>query len=335
MMKLAPLALLLVCAARLAYAHSEPIDPSVCTLSPFEISAPGAGRAGSADAPGPADVLRQVYDPETSTVTFCPADAATPTTKCATAVAPRGFTMGNVSGTLAFPLSFPVAMLATGDLTATALPLTIDIGDGPVVVPFLFTTGLASSAGGSLLEGAAIDAAGAVSFVGTGTGTGLAAPLADQQLIIRASCTLAPPPDLDQFSLTPTITRVSGRIAATGVRVKVAVALQPGQVADFATKASMLRLSTGDTVLADVNIPSGLTGTKRTLHGTGPAGAAVTIHVRAAKRYVLDATIAAGTLPPNAAGKIDVDVAQNVGGLFSRATRSFRANRTGTVLRAK
>lgn len=328
------LAALLLTGAQLAHGHSEPIDPSTCTLSPLEISAPGAGLAGSVAAPGSFDVLRQVYDAPSGSVTFCVADHTAPATTCATATSPRAFTMGAVTGMLTFPLSFKMAMLATGDLTIADLPLEIDTGPGAVTVPFVFTTGLLSSAGGGLLEGAPIDATGAVVFVGRGVGAGLPAPLADQELLLRGSCTLDPPPDLDQFPLTPTITKVTGRIKADGVRLKLAVALQPGQIAAFPTSPAMVRLHAGDTMLAEVAIPGGLTRTKRKFQGTGANGATVTVHVTSARKYVLSAKLPTGAVPDGAHGKITVDVTQDVGGFLSRATRTFKANRKGTLLHA-
>ncbi len=327
-------AALLLIGAQLAHAHSEPIDPSTCTLSPLELSAPGAGLSGSAAAPGSAHVLREVYDASTGSVTFCTADPVDPATKCATSTAPRSFTMGTVTGTLAFPLSFKVVMLATGDLTIADLPLTIDTGGGPVVVPFVFTTGLVSSAGGGILEGSPIAADGAVAFVGRGTGTGLAPPLADQEILLRGSCTLNPKPDLDQFPLTPTINKVTGRIKAAGVRLKLAVALQPGQTATFPTNPATVRLHAGDATLAEVTIPGGLAGTKHKFEGTGANGATMTVHAASARKYVLAAKLPAGTIPDGAHGKMTVDVTQDVGGLLSRATRTFKANKKGTLLHA-
>jgi hypothetical protein len=329
-------AMLVLVVAGYARAHSEPIFPSVCTLEPFALTAPGAGLAGTAAAPGPADVLRQVYDAESSSVTFCPADALDPTHKCATTISPRGFTMGTVSGTIAFPASFIVSMLATGDLTVADLPLSIDAGGGPVAVSTLLTTGLVSSAGGAVLEGSPIDTGGHVAFVGSAVGTGLPAPLADQPLGFRMSCTLDPPPDLDQFALTPTIAKTTGRVAANGAAAKLTVTLEPGQTPDFAGKPALLRLYAGDTTVGSVDVPGGLTAAgKKKFHGTAADGAEITVAVKSTKRYVLTAHCPAATLPPGAHGKVTIAVTEDVGGYLARGTRSFKANRKGTILKAR
>jgi hypothetical protein len=329
------LAALAVLSARVAGAHSEPVLPSLCTFAPFDLSAPGIGLTGSAAAAGPADTLREVYDIETSAVTFCPADPANPADTCATSGSPRAFTLGSATGTITFPATFVAAMLATGDLTAVALPLAVDAGGGPVSVPVLLTTGLVASAGGAVAEGSPIDTDGHVTFVGTGTGVGLPAPLAGAQIGLRMSCTLAPAPDLDQFSLTPTITKTTGRIAAGGATVKLAVTLPPGQTSTFAGTPALLRLHVGDTAIGAVALPAGLTGvSKRKLHGTAADGAEITVQVRSATRYLLTAHLPAATLPAGAGSKVSVSVTQDVGGLLARTVHIFKANPKRTVLRA-
>lgn len=226
-------------------------------------------------------------------------------------------------------------MLATGDLTVASLPLSIDTGSGPVSVPVLLTTGLASSAGGGLVEGSPTDTDGHVRLVGTGTATGLPAPLSGEQLELRTSCTPTPAPDLDQFRLTPTITKTTGRIAADGARLRLAVTLQPGQTPTFGGKPALLRLHAGDTAIEAIAFFAGLTGvTKRKFQSTAADGAEIPVQVRSAKHYVLTAHWPAAPLPAGAGGKVSVSVTQDVGGLLARAIRTFRANPKRTVLHA-
>src|SRR6185436_16744794 len=76
------LALLLL--AGRADAHSVPIDPSLCTFDPVDITAPSTGFAAIAAPPAATDTFRIVWDPGSSRAQLCSADPADPTGRCAT-----------------------------------------------------------------------------------------------------------------------------------------------------------------------------------------------------------------------------------------------------------
>ena len=91
-------------------AHIVPVPPSVCAFQPFALSVPATGIAGSAQAAGPADGMRVLYDASASQVQLCPVDPGNPTS-CGTAV-PRSFSLGAATGTVTLPPIFDGRMLS-------------------------------------------------------------------------------------------------------------------------------------------------------------------------------------------------------------------------------
>src|SRR5690349_20988249 len=115
----------IVWTARVAIAHIVPIPPSLCTFDPLRLEVPATGLAGAAQAAGPADAVRIVYDSGASRIQVCPA-VADPD-QCG-AVVPRPFTLGSTTGTLAFPAVFAGQMLSSGDIATDDLPITFTVG---------------------------------------------------------------------------------------------------------------------------------------------------------------------------------------------------------------
>jgi len=327
------LAAVIVATAIPGFAHVVPIPPSVCAFDPLALDVPAAGASGAAAVAGTADRLRTVYDVQTNTATFCPADAANPEGKCATAAAPRTFTIGALSGTLTFPTTFVADALAGGDFTVRDLALEITVGATSMSVPVMLTTGLAEG-GGLLAEGARIGAFGRYTLVGVATPTGLPAPL-DQPIQLSLTCQATPAPDVDQFALPPSMNRVSGTITAKKARLKIVVDLQPGQAADFVTHPALFRLHAADTGIAEVAFPTGLAGAGRRFHAVTDDGqASLAVRVRSASRYVLTAVLSPATVPATTGRQALVEVTQDVGGYLSHGERLMRANRAGTRLHA-
>ncbi|MGH7894367.1 MAG: hypothetical protein ACREQL_06840, partial [Candidatus Binatia bacterium] len=204
-------ALVLGLAATGTDAHVVTIFPSTCTVA-MGLSAPASGLVATVDAPDAGDVLRVVYDPESnparSRLQVCPADPVDPQNRCG-ATQPRGFTLGAQTGSVAFPAFFAIQLLSSGEMNGADVPITVTLDGTPVAVATDFTTGF-GVAGGTLALGSPIDGSGAFVLVGVGRSAALPAPLADIDLLLMLSCTLAPIPDLDQFALAPGLAKVSG-----------------------------------------------------------------------------------------------------------------------------
>lgn len=221
-----------------AFAHTVPIEPSTCGLD-IALALPEVALVASVDPPPPGDLLRVSYIPDTtptlSRAQACPADPGDPTKRCSVAAVPRGFTVGGTAGTIALPGGFDLRMLSNGDLDAANVPIMIAVGGPAVAVPFTLTTGFAV-AGGIPFVGAPIGADGTVRIVGIGTSAALPSPLGGTALRLELACTLAPPPDFDQFAVAPRLTKIRGTISADKVKVtlmlesELAMATDPGAV---------------------------------------------------------------------------------------------------------
>jgi len=249
-MRIATILLMTMTFALPARAHLVPVDPSTCALD-VSLSVAATGAAATVDPPGPGDLLRFTYEPDTSPtrslVQACPADPADPTRRCGAAV-PRGFVIGGTSGTIALPSAFGLRMLSSGDLDAQGVPITITLGGTPVAVPFTLTTGVAL-VGGTPVLGAPIDASGAMRLVGSGASPALPAPLGGGALLLELACVHAPAPDRDQFAPAPRLTKVRGALAD---KLKLVMVLESelSMAADPGGVPTVLRLDNeGATVL--------------------------------------------------------------------------------------
>jgi hypothetical protein len=235
---------LLMIVATPAVAHIVPIDPSTCALD-IALALPDAGLVASVDPAAPDDLLRASYIPDTSPtlsrVLVCPADPAAPSARCRTATPPRGFVLGGTAGTITLPGGFDLRLLSSGDLDATNVPIMIAAGGPPVAVPFTLTTGFVV-AGGVPVLGAPIDAGGVVHIVGTGSSAALPAPLGGAAIRLELGCTLAPPPDLDQFAVAPRLTKVRGTITADKVKLTILLESELAMAADPGGVPTVLRV---------------------------------------------------------------------------------------------
>jgi hypothetical protein len=328
------LALVLV-AARPAAGHDIPVMPSTCALDPIEISAPERGVVASVEPPVAGDVVRTTYDVQDWTAQF----AAEP-------VVPRPFVADGVAGTVEVPELFVANLLSVrpsptleplGDLVVpgASLAFALDAG-GAASVPVRLSTGIAGMPG-RLVAGSPMDDTGAFTLVGVVPRVGLPPPL-DGALVVRIGCRAAPAPDVDQFRLA-TASRLRAGAGRRGGTFGARIVLAPGVglTPDFTGVAAMLQASAEGTTIAAAYLPALEARGHRRFVGTSPDGSA-SIRVRYLRRrfgvdnYLLTVSIRGATLPPPGAGRRQVDVVYDIGGLLSRLTARFRANAAGTRL---
>jgi hypothetical protein len=321
MTKISGLVLLLFATPSLA--HLVPINPSTCGLT---IGFATAGVTAAVDAP--TDLVRMSYEPDASPtrsrMQVCPADTVEPATRCGTVV-PRGFTVGGASGTIALPSAFDLRMLASGELDATGVPVTIMLGGTPVVVPFDLRTGFVL-VGGAPVLGTPLDATGAFRLVGTGTSAALPAPLGGTPLELVLACTLAPVPDLDQFALAPRLDKVRGTLKNGKAKLTIMLDSEFAMSED-ASAPTILRLSNAGATLVGLAVPM-QSGPRGRLVSSD--GSVTIIPLKRAtervQKVVLKGPLATGAI----VGTGDGDLALSVGGLMARRGVALKANRHGT-----
>lgn len=322
-----PLAVLLLIASS-AWAHLIPIAPSTCGLA-IDLAAPGAGIAAAVDAPSPSDVVRVSYEPDASPtrsrLQICPGDAAAPSTRCATAVSTRSFTLGGASGTIALPLAFDMRMLSSGDLDTSSVPITITLAGTSAVVPFDLRTGFVV-VGDAPVLGSPIDVGGAVTIVGSGTSATLPAPLGGTPLRLTLSCTLAPVPDLDQFALAPRLAKVRGTLRAAKSTLTMMLESEFSLAPDASAPTILSVTGVGGVLVEKVmSMHAGARG--RTVSDDGSL---TIIPIRRAtervQKIVLRGPLAAGATLATGAG----DVALSAQGLTARRGIAVKANRRAT-----
>jgi hypothetical protein len=321
----AQLALVLGLAVRAASAHEVPIPDSDCTFDPLTVGFPALGLDATAVAPGPVDKLRIVYRTGRQAAQFN-----------AGSVPPRALSGIGTSATLAFPSLFEARMLASGDLTAAAVPLVLTVDGTPATLAVTLTTGLAAAAG-VVVAGAPIAADGRFTLVGVTTADGLAAPLGGATAVLQLSCTATPVPDLDQFPLIET-SKLAGTITTHGLHLRATV--RAGSLpADFPATPALVEVSADGATMATVDLPDGLAAHGRhAFVGRSPDGL-TTLTVRVVRRkpdpvYAFSVHIK-GALAALPAGKRPtVSLTAEAGGLLARTARPFRGNRAGTHLQA-
>ena len=317
-----PTLLLLVITGGSTYAHLEPVLPSTCAFDPVEIAAPADGIAATATAPTASDVLRIVYDPQASQAQFN-----------LSSVPPRDFTVGGSAGTLALPAVFVSTLSNAGDLSVT-MPLAFTVDGTPATVPMTLTTGLAVE-GGTIVEGAPLAADGSFTLAGVSAGSSLGGPFAGRVVSVRLTCQANPRPDTDQFAVATQTTFIDGSVNARMLRLRVIFAPPAAVTPDLSTAPAVLRLRLNGALLASVEVPNGLAARSRKLFvGTSTDGRA-TVAVRSLKRggktvYLLGLKVTSPTLAPMSGKRVPAELVYTTGGLFSRATASFKVKGHGT-----
>jgi hypothetical protein len=313
---------LLIVAAR-AGAHLVPVPPSDCTFEAVDLLATDGTVVATGAAPTPADALRIVYDLQASQAQFDSSGAA-----------PRAFTTGATSGTIALPPLFVADVRNSANIAATRVGVTIDVsGTSATALTTLttLTTGLVSD-GSAVVEGAPLAADGHFTLVGLLAAGGPAPPLAGTPLVIRLVGRAVPRPDTDQFTLATRTSPVSLRLNDRLLNVRVIFAPGPTESPDF-THPALLRVSVGGTTLAAAALPQGLPARNPRLFIGQSAGGRAALGVRLLRKkpeptYLLQAKIQDPILPAN--GPATALVSYDVGGLLSRSTMALKSNRRGT-----
>jgi hypothetical protein len=304
-----------------ATAHIVPVLPSVCAVAPLEIVDPATGVAAAVSAPGPADVLRIVWDTGASTAVLCAADPADPM-RCADP-APRPFVVGDVAGSLTLPAAFVARVHDSGDVAVATARLGIDLAGASTTIDTSLTTGLAAAAE-TVVQGGPIGPDGRFTLVGV-VGGGILPPPLEAGAVLRVGCSASPRPDLDQFSIAPRTRPLKGGFARKGATLRVAF---DWGGAPAAGAAAMLVASAGAEPLATVHIARLEPRGKRTLAGASAEGSAATLRLpkRGRTRHVLTVRIPRGSFrSPPPRGRVAVVLAFDVAGAVARATGTLRA----------
>ncbi len=334
MMRRTLLVLVMLVAATAAHAHVVTIFPSTCAVT-MGLAAPASGLVADVATPPADDLLRVVYDPEAnperSRIQACPADPVDPQNRCG-AIHPRAFTLGAQTGSIAFPAFFAIGLLSSGELEGS-VPMTITLDGTPAVVTTDFTTGF-TTAGGTLEVGAPIDASGAFALVGVGRSSALPAPLADVDLSLTLSCTLAPVPDLDQFALAPSLSKVTGLLTARKRTLTMLLETDPTLPPSFDTTPTTLRLGPAPTV--EVRLDAGLTASgKKGFVGTASDGSTLSVKPLRRKGALMYRVSLGGPGVADLTTAPGDSLVVESGGLIARTAVATRPNRAGTRVKIR
>jgi hypothetical protein len=319
--------------AAVANAHDVIIMPSLCTFDPVVLDAPASSLQATAAAATPSDTFRILYDVAAETAQFCPADPVDPLDRCATGAVPRAIS-GAVSGTMTLGV-FAMHLFTSGDLFASFVPIDFSSGSSRASVPMTLSTAVVAAAGG-VFEGLPIGTDGRFTLVGTGTMT-LPGVLDGAAVVVRMTCTADPVPDLDQFMASPQTTAVGGVLKASGARLQIAFRAGTPPAAgasspDF-TMPVIVRVSSGGATVASLILAGGLApqGRRKFVGQTADGQGSILLMQGRGASYRLALRMGGVTMPP-ASGRVPIDVTFEVGGLVSRASRTFRG--TAKELRA-
>lgn len=313
-------ALIALAVAAPVAAHDVPFR-TFCSFDPVIVTFGGLSEIGVGSAPTKADVLRLTDATTPQSVQF---NAAT--------VPPRPLTGLGGSASLQLPPAFPARVLASGDFTATDVPLVLTVDGVSVTVPVTLTTGL-TPADDVVARGAPMDASGVFGLIGAATVEGLPAPFGGTTAVFRMGCATAPVPDVDKFPSVE-LTKLGGRI--TTKRLRLHARLDAGTLAaDFAAPALLFvyvdGASPGLGTLAGVMLPDGLAARGRRAWVGESADGTQRVTVRLQRKrptplYTLGLRVDAA-VPALPAGRPTVTLTSQFGGIIARATKPFRGAR--------
>jgi hypothetical protein len=323
----------LVLLASSASAHLVSIAPSTCALD-LQLSAPDASVVATVDPPAAGDLVRTTYTPDAnstrSLMQVCPADAVDPTGRCALAFPERSFVAGGVAGSLGLPSAFSLRLLANGELHADGVPIVITLGASPAVpVSFAFSTTLVL-VGSTVVSGSALDGtSGSFTLVGAGTSGELPAPFASTPLELRLSCTLAPPPDLDQFALAPRLVKARGALTTKKAKLTLVLESEVTMPADFAAMPTVIRLGPDDAPVLQ-SVATLAAGTRGRFASSDGELQVIPLRSRTSRLMKVILRKAIAPAAPYVGG--DGEVVLSTGGLMATHGVSLKANRRGTRL---
>jgi hypothetical protein len=319
-------------AATPTFAHLVPINPSTCALE-IAFQAPVVDAIAVVAPPAAGDLIRTSYAPDAnatrSRMQVCPADPVDPSGRCGTAFPPRSFTAGAIAGTIGLPSAFALRLLANGDLHGENVPVAIAVGaNPPVTVPFTFGTTLVV-VGTTPLRGGPLDATGAFTLNGVGTSDQLPAPFGGTPLWLQLGCTLAPPPDLDQFALAPRLTKVRGVFTTKKMKLTMVVESEVTIPADFAAVPTVVDLDqTGAPPVQEIaTLVPGARG-----RFESDDGELQVMPLKSRTSRLMKLVLRRSVTAPTTYGTGDGEIAVSTGSLEARRTVSLKANRRGTRL---
>jgi len=317
MRSLAIAGLLLV--ARLAVAHDVPVTPSTCTFDPFEMTEPDSGVAAIVAAPTAADAMRIVYTVATATAQFQQA-----------VVTPRAFTVGGTAGTIAFPPAFSARLTAGGDLHADGVGLEVTLGGMTARVPVTLTTSIVS-VGGGVVAGIPMGPDGRFLLVGAIPPAALPAPMNASTTVLRVGCQATPPPDLDQFAATPSLSALGGVLSARKGKLHGTLKGATLAAADLTAGPAVLELTAAGSPIVTADFPAGLQAQNaRILVANGADGSRLTVRLGKGRRPARAMVNLPGIALGGASGRVEVQATLVAGAVTARGTRPFRARR-GTL----
>jgi hypothetical protein len=316
------LALLLVALALPVAAHDVPFR-TACSFDPLVVSLRELSMDGIGAAPTKAEVLRLTDATIPQSVQF---NAAT--------VPPRVLTGLGVTASLQLPPVFPARVLASGDFTATDVPLVLTIDGASTTVTVTLTTGL-TPVTDFLAVGSPMSASGVFGLVGAARVEGLPAPYGGTTGVFVMQCATAPVPDVDKFPAVE-LRNLGGRI--TTKRVRLHAILDPSTLtADFSAPAYLHvgadGAAPGQGTLATVILPDGLTARGRrawvgeSADGTHTQRVVVRLKRKRPTPLYTVALRVGGPAPALPAGRPNVTLTSQVGGILARVTKPFRGTR--------
>ena len=311
-------------------AHVVPIPPSACRLDHVMVRSAMSGVETAAEGGDTVDGLRLVYDANASVVRLC-TTAADDRATCA-AVAPRTFAMGDTAVSLALPLKASGTMTTSGDVEFRDLPVEVTAGT-TVTVPVTLTTGLVAL-GDTVLEGTPLQGFGGFTLRGILDGAALPPAFGGVSLLLTATCTPRPIPDVDQFVPASRVARLVGRIDGTALRVGGVVHLGPADSVRFGRAPLLVSLRFDDQPVQTAVFSNFTRGRRRSTATSDDQRVTLTLARRGASAMVIALAVQNPSLPAAVSGKaVIVGITIDSSRLLARGERLFKPSPDGGLHR--
>src|SRR5262249_21364344 len=122
----------------------------------------------------------------------------------------------------------------------------------------------------TVVSGSALDATGNFTLVASADLSALGVTPSPAALVMH--CQAAPTPDADQFALTDHFVRLGGKLKKGTLPLHAQLRSATDAVPTFTGTPAMIEVRSGETVLATMDVPGGLTGSGRKFTGTATDG---------------------------------------------------------------
>jgi hypothetical protein len=295
------------------------VSPSTCTFDTFELTEPDTGISANVMPPTSADAMRIVYTVATATAQF----QQEPLT-------PRAFTVGSTPGTIAFPAAFGATLTAAGDLRADGVALDVTIGGVATTVPVTLTTAIVA-VGGNVVAGLPMGADGRFVLVGSIPPGALASPMNASTTLLRLGCQADPPPDLDQFAASTSLSALAGVLSPNKGRLRGKLKGSAFAAADLTAGPVLLQLLAGGATIASAEFPAGLrVQSARVLLADGTNGSSLTVRLGRGQQPARVMVDLPAVTEAGVSGRVEVQATLVAGTVTARGVRQFRA-RHGTL----